>query len=132
MMQARIFRQYLSISSKEMCTVDSYSSYPATSERNCKTATCFADKLRYFYHAFNISHRAMDYLLTTLREEGLDVPKSVYLLNKEKEESVVPVIKSVLDCGGNLAYMSIQDNIAYCIRNGYINFKNDYNDSNQY
>lgn len=54
----------------------------------------------------------MEYLLASLREEGIGVPASVYLLRKcEKSNKHPSILKSVLDCGGNLAYLSIKDNI---------------------
>lgn len=101
---------------------------PSTSSQSQKVEATLAEKLLYFFHFFSISHRAMEYLLASLREEGIDVPASVYLLRKcEKSNKQSIILKSVLDCGGNLAYLSIKDNICFCLRNGLIYFSEKFN-----
>lgn len=86
-----------------------------------------SEKLFLFFILFNISHRAMEYLLDILRGEGYEVPSSVYKLKKYNKSANVDVLKSVLSCGGEFAYIGIKDNIKYCIVNKLIHFKDMYN-----
>lgn len=74
-------------------------------------------KLLYFYLLFKISDRAMFYLLTILIEEGVAVPRSLYLFKKPNISSKVDILKSNLTSGGKLAYLSIIDNLKYCLSN---------------
>ena len=87
-----------------------------------------AEKLLVFFLLFNISHRAMLYLLVILKEEGFSVPNSIYMLKKLSMNSKVDVIKSTLNCGGQFAYLSIIENIKYCIQSKLIVFHTMYNE----
>lgn len=69
----------------------------------------------------------MDYLLQSLKEEGVSVPSSVYMLNKMRSSSKVDVLCSVLKCGGQMAYLSIQDNLIFCIKNNLLLFEEKFN-----
>ena len=54
-----------------------------------ETPSNLGQKLLLFFQIFNISHRAMEYLLTILNEEGIHVTKSLYNLNKLKKKRIV-------------------------------------------
>lgn len=92
-----------------------------------ETNNSIGEKLYMFFTIFGISNRAMSYLLAILEEEGLNVPSSVYLLKKPFScDKKVDVIKSTLNCGGEFVYLSIEDNIKYCIDNNLIQLTDKY------
>ena len=67
-------------------------------------------------------------MLTILNEEGVDVPVSVYLFKKSQVAKKVQVLKNTLNCGGNFGYLSIFENLFYCIKNSLVVFKTQYVD----
>ena len=96
-----------------------------------KKATGLHLKLLLFFTLFKIPHSAMAYLLNALLEEGIDVPRSVYLLQKvtEREDKKVKIARSTLNCGGDFAYryLSIFNNLLFCIENNLLKFRDLYN-----
>ncbi|XP_065674156.1 uncharacterized protein LOC136091097 [Hydra vulgaris] len=79
-----------------------------------------ADYLLTFFISFNISHRAMLYLLKLLNKFRVpDVPNSIYLLTKKKSHfkntDIIKVVK------GNFFHFSIIENLKYCIDKGISN-----------
>lgn len=102
---------------------------PNESESRLPHLQTLSDKLLYFFLIFNISNRAMTYLLEILSSEGLDVPKSVYLLKKMPiKDSHISVIKSFFHSKAEMAYLSIKENIEFCLKKG-VSFTGDlYNE----
>lgn len=93
-----------------------------------RSSESLTDKLLMFYVLFNISNRAMQYLLKILIEEGFDVPKSLYLLKKKPISTKINVARSLLACGGQFVYFSILDSILFCVRNNLVTFVNRFNE----
>ena len=93
-----------------------------------KKKLLLAEKLFIFFMVFNISHRAMSYLLSILAQEGLEVPSSVYMLqkNKRRVDSTIETIKSHLSCGGKMVYLSIYDNIEYLLNTNLLTISEQY------
>ena len=91
-----------------------------------ETKPSLAVKLLYYFLILNVSHRSMDYLLTILRDEGLEVPSSVYNLKKSMHSRKAVILQS-LKCGGQMAYLSIKDNLIHCIEQNLICFSDVYN-----
>ena len=85
-------------------------------------------KLLYFCLLYKLSNSAILCLLTILNEEGVDVPGSVYLFKKPQVAKKVQVLKNTLNCGGNFGYLSIFENLFYCIQNSLVVFKTQYVD----
>ncbi|XP_047128576.2 uncharacterized protein LOC124809079 [Hydra vulgaris] len=83
-------------------------------------------KLLYFCLLYKLSKSAILCLLTILNEEGVDVPISVYLFKKPQVATKVQVLKNSLSCGGNFGYLSIFENLSYCIKNSLVTFKTQY------
>lgn len=74
-----------------------------------------ADELFLFFIVTNLPRRAMQELLSILCRHGVDVPSSVYKLNKEREVSRFTEF-------GNFAYLSIEDNLGFCFKNSLLRF----------
>ena len=87
-------------------------------------------KLLYFCLLYKLSNSAILCLLTILNKEGVDVPVSVYLFKKPQVEKKVQVLKNTLICSGNFGYLSIFENLFYCIKNSLVVFKTRYVDLN--
>ena len=86
-----------------------------------------AIKLLYYFLIFNVSVRSMQYLLTILRDEGVNVPSSAHELKKPLHKKKANVIVRTLKCGGTMAYMSIKANLLHCIQNNLLRFPDIYN-----
>lgn len=100
---------------------------PAPKDEEQKGRPSLAVRLLYYFLVFDVSYRSMEYLLTILRDEGLDVPSSVHNLKKPMHEKKASVILRSLKCGGKMAYASIKDNLMFCIQNNMLSFSNVYN-----
>lgn len=87
-------------------------------------------KLLYFCILFHLPDRAIEYMLSVLADENLDIPRTLYLFMKPHDHlrSKICVIQSTLSCGGSLAYLSILQNIQYCLRSHLISFTKKYVD----
>ena len=81
------------------------------------------EKLFLFFMIFQVSENGMGYLLSILKDEGLDVPSSVYKLKKFQNKQKIQLVKDSMICGGKLAYLSIAENLKYCILNNLCTFK---------
>ncbi|XP_047128205.1 uncharacterized protein LOC105843716 [Hydra vulgaris] len=86
------------------------------------------NKLLYFCLLYKLSNSAILCLLTILNKEGVDVPVSVYLFKKPQVAKKVQVLKNTLDCSRNFGYLSIFENLFYCIKNSLVVFKTQYVD----
>ena len=76
-----------------------------------------SEKLLKFFNLFSISNIAMSYLLNILKEEGIDVPQTLYLLKKKnKEQSAVTKLQSG-DVGESYIFMTLRENLAFLINN---------------
>ena len=62
----------------------------------------------------------MAFLLSLLLRHGLEVPRSVYLLKKMSNS---PDILTKKIGSGDFAYISIKDNIKYCLENKLLQLK---------
>lgn len=94
-----------------------------------KTPT-LSQKLLYFFLVFNISVRVMNYLLNLMAEEGMNVPRTVYLLKKMANYSPqkVQILRTTAGHHGEFAYISIKENLLYCLSNKLLHFKSLFND----
>ena len=54
-------------------------------------------------------------ILTVLKEEGCDVPSSIYLFKKPNLKPKVDIVKPNLRTEGSFTYLSILENLRYCI-----------------
>lgn len=81
-------------------------------------------KLLHFFRTYNISENAMQYLLNTLNEEGITVPGTVYMLKKSEVKTDVP--RSILPGGGEVAYLTILENIRHCVESNSISLPDDH------
>lgn len=70
----------------------------------------------------------MIYLLTILKEEGFDVPNSLYLFKKPNVRPKLEILKANFPVGGAFAYLSILDNMKYCIKNNILQCKQNFMD----
>ena len=80
-------------------------------------------KLLYFCLLCKLSNSAILCLLTILNDKV-----SVYLFKKPQVAKKVQVLKNTLNCGGNFGYLSIFENLFYCIKNSLVVFKTQYVD----
>ena len=87
-----------------------------------------AHKLLIFFIMFNISHRAMKFLLNILIDEGLNVPPSVYLLKKNLNTNKYKIVQSSLSCGGKFAYLSIYESIKHFLESNILRLSNIHNE----
>lgn len=88
-----------------------------------------AEELLKFMIMFNISKRAMDYLLKLLILFRLDVPKSVFLLKRNlKKTEIAPI---PLD-NRHYAFFRITDALSFCVKNRLLNLSNSINDLTVY
>ncbi|XP_065659297.1 uncharacterized protein LOC136083669 [Hydra vulgaris] len=109
------------------CEVPLRESHKSKEESMCDFSSLHL-KLLYFCLLYKLSNSAILCLLTILNEEGVDVPISVYLFKKPQVAAKVQVLKNTLSCGGNYGYLSIFDNLAYCIKNSLVAFRAKYVD----
>lgn len=80
-----------------------------------------------FMILFNVSRRAMDFLLEALNSRNVDVPRSVYLLKKKCR---VQSFDFVSQMNENIARYSLVDRIKFCIEKGFLVLKNTVNTLN--
>lgn len=97
---------------------------PSSTSDQAKEYSDLHLKLLYFFLLYKISNNAMCFLLQVLRDEGLEVPTSMYFFKKPSLSNKVEIVRSNLQCGGTFAYISIKENIEYCIKNKLLNFSN--------
>jgi hypothetical protein len=88
-----------------------------------ESSLSFTQELLIFFTLFNLSRTAMEYLLALLRRHGIDAPKSVYLLTKLKGKKFTHVNDMA---EGKFAYLSIKDNIMFCLNHGLLLLQNIY------
>ena len=74
-------------------------------------------KLLCFCLLYKLISSAILCLLTILNEKGVDVRVSAYLFKKLQAATKVQVLKNTLSCSGDSGYLSIFDNLVYCIKN---------------
>lgn len=99
------------------------------SDSETETPIHLSQKLLLFFQIFNISHRAMEYLLTILKDEGIDVPTSVYNLNKLKKKESVQIMKSSVN-EHSYGYISIVDTIKFALSKSLFGITSLYNNLN--
>lgn len=80
------------------------------------------EDLLLFYKLFNISRAAMQFLLDVLKRKKLDVPQSVYLLDKMSKKKQ-HIITEENDC--KMSYFGLEDTLKFCLSE-----KSDYLSSN--
>ena len=104
-----------------------YESDDESDEEKTKVKLTLAQDLLLFMVMFNCSKAMMSYLLEMLTRHGIDVPKTVYLLKKERVDgtvanpSVFP-IPTETD-GGKFAYLSILENLKFAFKTKYLQLK---------
>jgi hypothetical protein len=76
-----------------------------------------AEELLLFFVMFNISENAMKYLLKLLVKHKVNVPSSLYKLNKSKTNFTW---QSLSVHNGQVGYLSIKENIIFCIEKGLL------------
>ena len=86
-------------------------------------------KLLYWSLLCRISDRAVILLLEILTEEGIDVPRSLYLFKKPNVINKVNIIKTnVTGNKGTFAYLSIFENLKFCVANKLLTLKDKFCD----
>jgi hypothetical protein len=94
---------------------DDAESSPAT-----EPTLSLAEELLIYFVIFNVSHSAMTYLLQLLTRHNINVPPTVYKLKKNKKN----IDWNVLNINnGQFGYLSLQESIIYCIKNGLLHLK---------
>lgn len=76
-----------------------------------------AEELLTFFILFNLPRRGMEYLLQLLIRHQVNVPRSVYLLSKSS--SKVQFSDYLIE-NGQLAYLSIKENLMFCLHKGIL------------
>jgi hypothetical protein len=77
-----------------------------------------AEDLLFFFILYNVSHSAMKFLLTILLDRRIEVPNSVYFLKKMQHKANFCFSK--ID-DGEFAYLSMQENILFCLDHNLLN-----------
>jgi hypothetical protein len=79
-----------------------------------------SEELLIFFVIFNVSHSTMTYLLQLLSRHHINVPPTLYKLKKIKGN----IDWNVLNINnGQFGYLSLQESIIYCIKNGLLRLK---------
>lgn len=94
----------------QRCEFDELES-PLFSENELDEST-LNDDLIYFFLTFSISRRGMQWLLDILRKHGCDVATSPFMLFKDLKKRK---FNNLILQSDKLAYISVEDNIRYCI-----------------
>ena len=85
-------------------------------------------KLLYLYLLFRMSDRLMLMILTVLKEEGCDVPSSMYFFKKPNLKPKLDIMKSNLRTEGSFTYLSIVENLRYCVSHQLFNLSSKFVD----
>jgi hypothetical protein len=83
-----------------------------------------SEELLLFFIIFNISHAAMSYLLKLLVRHNIAVPPTLYQLKKMQKNFDWNILNIN---NGQFAYLSIKENIVYCLDNGMLSISKSIN-----
>jgi hypothetical protein len=86
-----------------------------------------AEELLLFFVLFNLSRKAMQYLLDILVRHGIDTPKTVFLLKKSTN---VEKIHVDINNDENFVYLGLKNNLSYIVRRKFSFLNIGFNDLN--
>lgn len=98
--------------------------YDESSKSSSSEEMSFGDELLLFFQTFNVSEKAMQFLLDACARHNVDAPRSLHAL-KKKEKNIHVSYEVEHFYNGNFSYIGIEESLKFAMGNCLIEYSHD-------